>query len=52
LYGSTQTFGAKEVAARNTFLVDPKGVIRKEFMKVDPNPHSAEVLAALAELQK
>jgi peroxiredoxin Q/BCP len=51
-YGSTQTFGKAEVAARNTFLVDPNGVIRKEFMKVDPNPHSKEVLAALEELQK
>jgi peroxiredoxin Q/BCP len=53
LYGSTQTMGKiGEVAARNTFLVDPKGVIRKEFIKVDPNPHSKEVLAALADLQK
>jgi thioredoxin-dependent peroxiredoxin len=52
LYGSTQKFGTNEVAARNTFIVDPKGVIRKQFIKVDPNPHSAEVLAALAELQK
>src|SRR5579864_2018869 len=52
MYGSTQKFGASEVAARNTFILDPNGVIRKEFIKVDPNPHSAEVLAALAELEK
>jgi thioredoxin-dependent peroxiredoxin len=52
MYGSTQKFGATEVAARNTFLVDPQGNIRKEFIKVDPNPHSKEVLAALDELQK
>jgi thioredoxin-dependent peroxiredoxin len=52
LYGSTQKFGTAEVAARNTFLVDPQGTIRKEFIKVDPNPHSKEVLAALDELQK
>jgi len=51
-YGSTQKFGANEVAARNTFLVDPQGTIRKVFLKVDPNPHSKEVLEALAELQK
>jgi peroxiredoxin Q/BCP len=52
-YGSAQTMGKMgEVAARNTFIVDPEGVIRKEFMKVDPNPHSKDVLAALAELQK
>jgi peroxiredoxin Q/BCP len=40
------------VAARNTFLIDPKGVIRKVYLKVSPNPHSEEVLAALAGLQK
>ena len=49
-YGSLAANGA--VAARNTFLIDPKGVIRKVYTKVSPNPHSAEVLAALAELQK
>jgi peroxiredoxin Q/BCP len=51
-YGSTQKFGDAEVAARNTFLVDPQGTIRKVFLKVNPNPHSAEVLMALAELEK
>ena len=51
-YASTQKFGNNEVAARNTFLIDPKGTIRKVYTKVDPNPHSAEVLAALTELQK
>ncbi len=51
-YGSVQKFGPNTVAARNTFLIDPKGVIQKEFIKVDPNPHSTEVLAALKELQK
>ena len=52
MYASTQKFGNNEVAARNTFLVDPQGTIRKEFVKVDPTPHSKEVLAALEELQK
>ena len=51
-YGSTQKFGTNEVAARNTFLVDPQGMIRKVFLKVDPTPHSKEVLQALAELEK
>jgi len=51
-YGSTQTMGPSVVAARNTFLIDPKGVIRKVYTKVNPNPHSAEVLAALDELKK
>jgi peroxiredoxin Q/BCP len=39
-------------AARNTFLIDPKGVIVKEYIGVDPSKHSEEVLAALTELQK
>src|ERR1700684_2832889 len=51
-YGSTQKFGESVVAARNTFLIDPKGVIRKVYTKVNPQPHSAEVLAALDELKK
>jgi thioredoxin-dependent peroxiredoxin len=48
-YGSLSPNG---VAARNTFIVDPKGVIRKVFVKVQPNPHSAEVLATLDTLEK
>jgi len=47
-YGS---FGGV-VAARNTFIIDPKGVIRKVYTKVQPNPHSGEVLAALDVLEK
>src|SRR5277367_5799370 len=42
-YGSLAANGM--VAARNTFVIDPKGVIRKVYLKVSPNPHSAEVLA-------
>ena len=51
-YGSTQKFGDNVVAARNTFIIDPKGVIRKVFVKVNPTPHSMEVLAAIDELKK
>jgi peroxiredoxin Q/BCP len=47
-----ERFKQDHIAARNTFLIDPKGVVRKVYTKVDPNPHSAEVLAALAELKK
>lgn len=48
-YGSLAPNGT--MAARNTFLIDPKGVIRKVYPKVNPNPHSEEVLTALTELQ-
>jgi thioredoxin-dependent peroxiredoxin len=53
-YGSLTHFGTMTVAARHTFLVDPKGVIRKVYLMVDPkvNEHSKNVLADIDELQK
>ena len=48
-YGSLMANGM--YAARNTFLVDPQGVIRKVYTGVKPNVHSEEVLTALGELQ-
>ena len=53
-YGSTQKFGENVVAARRTFIIDPKGVIRKVYPNVNANisGHSAEVIAALDELKK
>ena len=51
-YGSLGHFGPMTIASRNTFLIDPKGKIVKEWTKVDPQVHSDEVLSALAELKK
>ncbi len=52
-YGSLKDYGKMgSLASRNTFLIDPKGNIRKVYTNVKPDPHSAEVLAAIAELQK
>jgi peroxiredoxin Q/BCP len=51
-YGSVMNFGVTEVAARNTFIIDPQGKIVKNYTSVNPNKHSEEVLAALDELQK
>lgn len=51
-YGSLMNFGVHQIAARHTFLLNPKGVIVREYTTVDPNKHSQEVLAALDELQK
>ena len=45
-------FGVKKLSARHTFLINPDGVIVKEYMDVDPGKHSNEVLAALTDLQK
>lgn len=51
-YGSVMDYKGTKLSARNTFLIDPKGKIAKVFAQVKPMPHSEEVLAALAELQK
>src|SRR2546429_507350 len=51
-YGSVVNLGVARLSARHTFLIDPTGVIRKVYLKVDPASHSAEVLADLSELQK
>jgi len=49
-YGSMME--GRPLAARNTFLIDPQGMIVKVWTKVDPSHHSEEVLAALDELKK
>lgn len=50
-YGSLAKSGETEYAARNTFLVDPAGVVRRVYVKVNPAAHSDDVLADLATLQ-
>lgn len=51
-YGSLGHFGTMTIAQRNTFLIDPEGKIVKVWTKVDPQHHSDEVLAQLADLKK
>jgi peroxiredoxin Q/BCP len=51
-YGSVMNLGVTKLSARHTFLIDPNGVIQKTYLEVKPSEHSAEVLAALDELQK
>ena len=51
-YDSVMNVGTVQVAARHTFIINPEGKIVKVYMDVKPNEHSAEVLAALTELQK
>lgn len=50
IYGvKTKMFGMT-VAKRQTFIIDPDGVLVKHYEKVDPDSHSAEVLADLGKL--
>lgn len=51
-YGSVMEYNGMKLSARNTFIIDPQGNIAQVFMKVKVQPHSDEVLAALAALQK
>jgi thioredoxin-dependent peroxiredoxin len=51
-YDSLTTYKDMKIAARHTFLINPEGKIVRVYLDVKPNEHSAEVLAALTELQK
>jgi len=48
LYGSLT---GSRMSARNTFLISPKGSVAKAWLKVNPEGHAEEVLAALSGLQ-
>jgi peroxiredoxin Q/BCP len=50
-YGSVMDYQGTVYSARNTFLIDPSGVIRKVYLKVKPATHSDDVLADLETLQ-
>jgi peroxiredoxin Q/BCP len=46
------THGDMKYASRDTFLISPDGKIVKVWEKVDPNVHSADVLAEIAANKK
>ncbi len=50
-YGSLRRSLVGRIAERNTFIIDPEGVIAKVYRGVSVRGHSEEVLADLAELQ-
>jgi len=49
-YGVRSKMLGFSIAKRQTFLIDPNGRIARHYEKVDPDRHSAELLADLAEL--
>ncbi len=51
-YGSIIDYKGAKMAARNTFIINPKGEVAKVFSGVKPAEHSEEVLMTLTELQK
>jgi len=46
-YGSWIGF----VSMRHSFIIDPNGILRETFVKVNPSIHSTEVLSILEQLQ-
>lgn len=46
-YGSWMGF----ISLRHTFVIDPNGILRETFVKVNPAIHSTEVLGRIDELQ-
>jgi peroxiredoxin Q/BCP len=51
-YDSLVNLGVAKLSSRHTFLIDPNGIIRKTYLNVNAEKHSAEVLADLAQLQQ
>ncbi len=51
-YDSLVNLGVAKLSARHTFLIDPAGVVRKAYLNVNAEKHSAEVLADLSRLQQ
>jgi peroxiredoxin Q/BCP len=50
-YDSVMEYNGMTLAARNTFLIDPAGMIRKTYLKVNPQSHSEAVLADLQQME-
>jgi len=51
-YGSVAEYHGAKMAARNTFLINPKGEVAKVYTGVKPAEHSEQVLKDLADLKK
>src|SRR6266700_3209399 len=51
-YGSVMDYKGSKLAARNTFIINPKGEVAKVYTGVKPAGHSEQVLKDLADLKK
>ena len=47
-YGSWLSF----VSSRHSFIIDPDGILRETFVKINPIVHSQDVMARLKDLQE
>jgi peroxiredoxin Q/BCP len=46
-YGVLRDYKLMKIASRETFIVNPEGVVAKHYKDVDPDTHTEEVLADL-----
>jgi thioredoxin-dependent peroxiredoxin len=46
-YGALSDWKVMKFAKRQTFLIDPKGIVRKAYLDVDADTHATQVLADL-----
>src|SRR5690606_7947116 len=51
-YGVLTSYMGFKMASRETFVINPDGIIVKHYADVDPEDHSVNVLADVAALQK
>jgi len=50
-YGVLRSFGETGIANRESFLIDPNGVVVKHYQRVNPETHTQEVIADLERFQ-
>ncbi|MDD4930010.1 MAG: peroxiredoxin [Gallionella sp.] len=51
-YGALLNLGIIKLARRFTFLIDPEGKIRREYLSVDTSNHSKEIIEDLKQITK
>ena len=50
-YGVLRSFGSMEVANRESFIVNPEGVVVKHYERVNPETHTQDVIEDLERFQ-
>jgi peroxiredoxin Q/BCP len=51
-YGVLRDYKMMQIASRQTFLVNPEGIIVKHYPEVDPDTHTEMVLAELTSMME
>lgn len=49
-YGVLRDYKSMQIASRQSFLIDPNGIVVKHYDEVDPESHTGQVLADLQKL--